>query len=402
MSANPFQSPEEPSAARALNDIAPRADGLREYILSAKNAAGKQITERVDAASADAAVETLRRRGLSEIVLHTDDVGAVYTQQSKVEQHISPKDYVGFRRPRGYPGRVAFVARKIYAQNWKWDLGFLIVLAARRWTDAPWGLLDYSAIGLLLLPLAWASASQVSTPGLVYRRFLELVAWGRWDEVLQESERLQGRLPEREIRWHRAKALAGLGGLAQGLEVVAPLASDPDAPQWLYFSRLSDVYAVANDWEAALTSMEKALAIAPDNATILIDVAMSLLQRQRDLPRARQLLEQARTHALSDVLAPVAEAAEGILLLEERKPDQARLKLEAGLASLNKFLAASPLMGALLDRFRAYLALALAALGDRTAAEREFRLAEPRLVALRRDELLARCRQAIAIAPTIA
>ncbi|HEV7226117.1 MAG TPA: hypothetical protein VGN42_25645 [Pirellulales bacterium] len=402
MTANPFQSPAEPSAARAPNDIAPRADGLREYILSAKNEAGKQITERVDAASADAAVETLRRRGLSEIVLHTDDVGAVYTQQSKIEQHISPKDYLGFRQPRGYLGRVAFVARNTYAPNWKWKLGILVVLTARRWMDSTWGAPDYLAIGILLAPLAWAFVSQVSTPVLRYHKFFELVAWGRWSEVLQESDRLQGRLPEREIRWQRAKALAGLGRLAEGLEFVAPLASDPDAPRWLYFSRLSDVYAAANDWEAALTSLEKASAIAPGNATILIDLAMSLLTRQRDLPRARQLLEQARAHALSDALAPAAAAVEGVLLLEEHKPDQARVKLEAGMAGLNKFRAASPLMGALLDRFRAYLALALAAVGDRAAAEREFRLAEPRLVALRRDELLARCRQAIAIAPTTA
>jgi hypothetical protein len=55
-----------------------------------------------------------------------------------------------------------------------------------------------------------------------------------------------------------------------------------------------------------------------------------------------------------------------------------------------------------LDRIRAHLALTLAALGDHAAAEREFRLAEPRLVALRRDELLARCRQALEILPTTA
>lgn len=400
MTANPYQSPDEPLPTSATNDIAQRTDGLREYLLSATSETGKRITERVDAASADAAVEMLRRQGCTEIVLHTDEIGAVYTQQSKVEKHISPKDYLAFRQPRGYLGRVAVMARMFYAQNWKWDLGFLIVLAARRWLQSPWGLLDYSAIGILLLPLAAALVTQVSTPGLLYRQFIELVAWGRWNEVLDQADRLQGRLPEREIMWHRAKALAGLGRLAEGIEVAAPLASDPDVPEWLYLSRLSEVYATGKDADAAFASMEKALALAPDNATILIDLALSLLSYQRDIPRARQLLEQARAHALSDVLAPVAEAAVGILLLEEGKPDSARSKLEAGLEGLNKFRAASPLVGAMLDRFHAYLALALAALGDHAAAEREFRLAEPRLVALRRDELLARCRQALGIPPT--
>ena len=394
MTANPYQSPEQ-SAPSAPNDIARRADGLREYLLSAKSELGKQITERVDATSADAAVEMLRLRGCTEIVLHTDEVGAVYTQQSKVEQHISPKDYLAFRQPRGYLGRVAFIARKLYAQSWKWNLGFLVVLATRRWLDSPWGLLDYLAIGSLLLPLAAAFVTQVSTPALLYHQFIELVAWGRWNEVLDRADRLQGRLPERELIWNRAKALAGLGRLAEAIEITGPLASDPDVPEWLYHSRLAEVYATAKDTDAAFASLEKALALAPDNATILLDLALSLLYHQRDIPRARQLLAQARSHVLSDVLAPVAEAAEGMLHLEEGSPDQARSRLESALAELNKFCAASPFVGALLDRIRAYLALALADLGEHAAAEREFRLAEPRLVALRNDELLARCRQAV-------
>lgn len=401
MTANPYQSPEQP-APNAPNDIARRTDGLREYLLSAKSESGKQITERVDATSADAAVEMLRLRGCTEIVLHTDEVGAVYTQQSKVEQHISPKDYLAFRQPRGYLGRVAFIARKLYAQSWKWNLGFLIVLATRRWLDSPWGLLDYLAIGSLLLPLAASFVTQISTPGLVYHQFIELVAWGRWNEVLDRADRLQGRLPERELQWNRAKALAGLGRLAEAIEIAGPLAGDPDVPEWLYHSRLAEVYSTAKDTDASFASLEKALALAPDNSTILLDLALSLLYHQRDLPRARQLLEQARSHVLSDVLAPVAEAAEGFLLFEESRPDQARGKLEAGLAGLNQFAAASPLVGAVLDRIRAHLALTLAALGDHAAAEREFRLAEPRLVALRRDELLARCRQALEILPTTA
>lgn len=143
---------------------------------------------------------------------------------------------------------------------------------------------------------------------------------------------------------------------------------------------------------------QKALDLAPDNATLLLDRAMSLLRYQVDVPVARQLLVRARSHALSDALAPVAEAVEGMLLLEEGRPAEAREKLASGLAGLDRFRNASPLIGAVQDRFRVYLALSFAALGDRQTAEQQFRLAEPRLRALKREDLLARCEKTIGLA----
>lgn len=57
---------------------------LGEYIVTGRTPAGKRVTECVEAASADAAVERLKQRGYTEIVTHTDDVGALYSQQKKI------------------------------------------------------------------------------------------------------------------------------------------------------------------------------------------------------------------------------------------------------------------------------------------------------------------------------
>lgn len=395
MSTNPYQSPQEPVKEAATFGIPVRSDGLHEYLLSARSAAGKKITERVEASSADAAVETLRKRGYTEVVLHTDDVGALFTQQGKHEPHVTAKDYIDYRDLHGYWRRVGFLARKIYVQTWKWHILSLLILLARRWMQLRWGVMDYGMIGLLLMPLALVLVLQLNNAALRYHKFLELVAWGRWAEVLEQARRLRGRLPEHELLWQQAKALAGLGRLSEAVELVAPLADHPNHPQWLYCSRLAEVYAFADKRDEHLAWNEKALALAPQNATLLLDQALSLLRFQIDLPRARQLLVQARSHALSDLLAPAADAVEGVLLLEEGKPDQARDKLVAGIDGLNRFRHASPQVPAMQDRFRAYLALSLAALGDRSAAEHQLRLAEPRLRALNRGDLLARCQSAV-------
>lgn len=397
MSTNPYQSPTEPVPAPVENEIARRADGLREYLLSGRTPGGRKVTERVEAANADAAVEALRQRGYSEIVLHTDDVSAVFTQQRRVEPHVTPKDYVGFRYRKGYLGRVVYLARKVYVQNWKWNVAFLAVLVVRRMVHSPWGVMDYAAIGVFLLPAVIALVTQISNPALWYENFMELVAWGRWAEVIEEAIRLRGRLPQRELDWQHAKALAASGKPSEGLAIVSPQASDPDLPAWLYLSRLAEVYAVARRKQEHLDSLEKALALAPENATMLLDVALALLRYQQDVGRAKRLIAQARSHALSDVLCPVADAADGMAALEDGKADQAQLKLESAIDGLNRFRNASPLIGVLQDSFRAYLALALASLGEQAAAERQFRLAEPRLRALQRDDLLDRCQRGLSV-----
>ena len=166
-------------------------------------------------------------------------------------------------------------------------------------------------------------------------------------------------------------------------------------PSWMYHGRLADVYYYGGHSELMLASLDRALTLAPENPTVLLDVALGLTRFQQDLPRARLLLERAKTHALSDMMVPFAKAAEGMIALEEGDPRKAKPELVDALKSILAFRNATPLVGSWVDRIHTYLALTDAALGDTTGAERHFRIAEPRLRALRSDDLLERCQAAI-------
>src|SRR5439155_19877703 len=114
-----------------------------------------------------------------------------------------------------------------------------------------------------------------------------------------------------------AQALAGLGRLAAALRVLAPFADGREAPEWLYWSLLAEVYAIANDREQMLAAKERALALSPNNPSLLLGVADSLLQHTRDVGPARELLAAARTHVISDSLRYMVSFVQGLLALED-------------------------------------------------------------------------------------
>ena len=70
---------------------------MPEYLATARNPAGKSVTERLDVNSADEAARVLRERGYEDIVVHTSDVEARYTSQKAMDSLISPRQYLWFR-----------------------------------------------------------------------------------------------------------------------------------------------------------------------------------------------------------------------------------------------------------------------------------------------------------------
>ncbi|HEU5118188.1 MAG TPA: hypothetical protein VFT74_16340, partial [Isosphaeraceae bacterium] len=166
----------------------------------------------------------------------------------------------------------------------------------------------------------------------------------------------------------------------------------------LYWARMPDLYTTAKRPELARNAVETALELAPENATVLLDAARLLARQQRDLRRARELLQKARTHALSDVLQPFATCIEGMIRLEEGHPRDARPLLEDAFRKIMAFRHASPLIGAQLDLIHAYLALACAGEGDMETARRHYDLAKPRLQSLKTEDLIARCEKDLALA----
>jgi tetratricopeptide (TPR) repeat protein len=371
---------------------------MPEYLVTGRNASGSSVTERVDATSADEAVQIFRERGYDEIVLHTDDVGARYIRQSAVASFMTPRQFLWFRNLPVPLAGFLLVTLKAYQRGWYWNVAALALLLYRYWEGLWWGALDTALLIYLLFPVMFALVAPLFLGAAGrYNRLIDAVAWGRWDEVLARADSLSGKVSPEEVAFQKAKALAGLGRLDEGLRLVEPFADGTTIPGWLYWSRLASVFSTARRMDDSKAAMEKALALAPDNATLLVDMADSEVWLRRNPRRARELLARARAHAISDLIQPHVMKIEGLIRLEEGDAREARELLETAFNKVAAFRHASPLVGAMLDRMHAALALACAAEGDAVAARRHFQLARPRLLALKLDDALGRCQKALGL-----
>jgi tetratricopeptide (TPR) repeat protein len=369
---------------------------MPEYLVTARNAQGKKVTERLDVNSADEAVQTLRERGYDDIVLHTDDVAARHTKQKAVASTVSPRQYLWFRSMPSWLAHVLVVTITAYRKGWYWNVAALALLAYRLWQGRGWGLTEIGLVIYLFFPVIFAFGSLLFRGASSrYRRLMDAVAWGKWDEVLRLADAAAGKLPAAELAFQKAKALAGLGRIDEGLRLVEHLGDGKKMPLSTYWSRVAGLYTTAKRRDDSKAAMEKSLESSPENATLLLDMAESEVWLRHNPKRARELLARAQSHAISDLLEPFVINTEGMIHLEEGRAREARQLLEQAFEKARVFRHASPLMEARLDRMHVPLVLACAAEGDLESAERHWRMAKPRLMALKMDDDLARCEKAL-------
>jgi len=369
---------------------------MSEYLISGRDPDGRKQTVRIDAESADEAVDSLDDLGYTELVLHTDEVGARYTNQSAVEEHISPKDYIQLRNRQGFFGLPLFIAGRIYAKGW---FSFCLCAASigyRRSQELPWGVWDYIMAAYLAFPLFLGLSSRFRSPSGAYHRLIEAASWGEWERVLELLPTLPPKTPPEERAFREAQALAGLGRFDEGIKVLEPFSDGKQIPEWLYLSRLPELYYAAGDRKPALAIIGRAAELAPDNATVLVEFARALIRYGNDLPRAREVLDRAKSHAISDILAPFVLMTEGMLALEMGRPAEAKDFFDRTVRGLEPFRGASPMIGSAVDSIHAYQALAFAAMGEPIEAAKHYKQAEPRLRALKSEDLIRRCEQAVA------
>lgn len=367
---------------------------MPEYIVSGRDPRGRRVTEWFEAASADEAARSFDELGYRDIVLHTDDVAAIHLRRAKIDRKITASDYVVMRRGGG---SYLFWVAWLYRMCWKSSSIFLAILALRRARESEWTWADWFVLIVVLGPFPLAAWIKLRGQAQLYRKVMDARSWGRWQEMLDRLGPLEGKVPADEFTFRRAQALAGLGRLDEAEAAVAPLGDGRAIPEWFYRARLAELYGSAGRYDRLLETQEAAARLAPANATVLLDLAFATARFRRDTRRARSLLNEARSHAISDVAASTVDAVEGMLALEEKDPAEARRRFERANAGLKPYRPGNPYVGLVLDRNRAYLALACAGEGDRAAAERHFYGAEPRLRALGYDDLLERCRQAVGV-----
>jgi tetratricopeptide (TPR) repeat protein len=365
---------------------------MGEYIFTGRNPRGKKVTECIDAESADDAVRLLSERGYLEIVLHTEDVGALYARSKQFVPYVSPREFVRYRSMTEW-GYFIYMVAKLYRTSWLVELAAVAFLLFRWKLGWPFGSLDILALVILVFPPVFALGALIGRSRRRYERLVDAACWARWEEVLRLLPRLPRGVSAHEKVFRKATALAGLGRMDEALEAVKPLATDGEIPEWLYWGRLSTVYRAAHDREQALACMEHAASLAPDNATILVDLALALLRDKRDVARAAEIVQRVKSHALSDTAVLFMQAAEGILSLEKGNCHEARQLLEQARAGLSTLTTAAT--GPFLDRLHAYLCLAEVGVGNYASARRHLAQATPRFKALGEEDLLARCEKAL-------
>ena len=284
---------------------------MAQYLLTAKNRAGRTVSELLEADSANVAVLALKERGYENIVLHTDDFVAKDAATLELNPLITARD-LAKNHTRGGLHRLLVKVARSYAANWKLPVLVAIGFALRRLYSWPWGWQDGLLAAGLLLPGLFALVSHL--PAMRYDRLVEADSWRRWDEVLRLLPALRGKLAPYAIAWHELKALAGLGRMDEALQLVLPFATNGEiAPAKFWTLLMASAYRSANQREMALAALEKALEYAPDDPAVLIDLAGALLDEHDDVARAKDLLQHAKKQAMSDLAGKFAQAVEGMI-----------------------------------------------------------------------------------------
>jgi tetratricopeptide (TPR) repeat protein len=370
---------------------------MPEYLASVRRDDGRKVTVNVDAGSADEAMRLLRERGYEDVVLHSDDLTALYVRQREKAEHLSPRDYLVIRNfPRGVGVFVVMILNG-YRKLWAVFAIAGVAFVSHRYVGGRWDFWDWLCVALLLFPLAFAIAVAFR-PGRKsarYRQMMDALYCGRWEEALRRADRVGPMSQAHEIPFRKAQALAGMDRLDEALTLVDRFGDGKAMPSWLYRSMLGQVYEFARRRDDAFAQLERSVELAPDNATVLLGLGRSVIWRKRDARRAREILDKARAHALSDMTAPFADMLEGLILLEEGRPRDAWLVLEAVYKVFHSrrhmTLGYLPVEQATLGR-----ALAHAALGESDEALKLYSKVRPRLVALR-NEVHDRCDRTIGV-----
>ncbi len=217
------------------------------YLTTGRNPAGRKVTERHEATSADEVMRILRDRGYDEIVLHTSEVEAGIDQRRghKAVLALTPGEHLRLRR---LPPRLAFflnVVSMSYRKTWLPSLLALCGLAYLLLSNVPHlAFLKFALAVYLAAPVVVALIAQFfrGEAGR-FRRLREAVSWGRWDEVLRSADRVGPRIPADYLTFEKAKAMAGLGRLDEALAIIETFGDGGANPDWMYWSRLASIYA---------------------------------------------------------------------------------------------------------------------------------------------------------------
>lgn len=366
---------------------------MRKYLWQAKDAEGREVSRYIVAESAHAAREQLLAEGLRDLSLIRDDIVADIAAKSPSLAHLSAEEAVKIHRlPKMTRGRLAWNVLK--------DCGFIGVIAlafaARSWQRGRTGM-ALATVAIFGVFVIYATLLRLNS--YLWTRLNEAREWQDIGEVFRLSNwlaRIRG-LTGKGIAQHqlikfRTLAFAWQGNLTQALGEFRYY--QDKFPPAQYASHVGSIYEAVGKIDESIQQAEQALTLDPKVAVYRSDLAWKLLYHDRDLTRAKALLDEADALVLPELARPFTLRNRGMIALREGRPEEAQrlLKeaLEIWLGPAHKFFRATN--EALT---RAYLCQAEAQLGNRPAALEHFELAKPMLQLKGREHLLRACSEAV-------
>ena len=356
---------------------------MPKFLVSGAAAGGKREPRFVDARTVEEARDAAIAAGLSDVIVHDDELGAALRERAQEELPEFARDDASreleLRRPSGAQELV-----------WKALKANAILLAACvvriSWTilsGKPFGAVDGLAAALLLW-LAWSIWSGV-TPALLYRRIIRSSALARYDDVLAAIARMR-RTPRAtrsstlafDLDFREATILAAQNRLDDGLKVVARWKESTELQPGMYDGRLASIYHGARRFDLSADAQRRSLAAAPRETSRQIDLAMTLALRLSEFDEAAALLDEAERGALSENAVPWARLTRGLILLGRGAPAEAVKPLEEALRLLEQ-KNESPLFWLISAWTLNSLAIAVARCGDKAAAKKLAERARPLL-----------------------
>ena len=369
---------------------------MYDFLVSGTNERGKQEAVHVRAETSQEAYEVVEGWGFTDITLHTDDAAAAGGGRLTAleEGAVTPAEMVEYRTISA-TRFFLLLMNKLHRQL-AWPLLVLAAFCFYSWWQTgeigPWG--PILAV-VLMLPRVLSFWAAFLGDQRRFEKMLNSLSWARWEEALQMLPSLKGEVPDFELDICRACALAGLGRLEEGLTTVEKHAHSEATPHWMYYNRLAEVYESAKMHDKSLDCLRQSYEAAPDNPTAKLDYAFGLLKAEKNLDLAQQLIESAESQHLSDILVMFLPYIKGLAALNARKHAEAVALLRSAETELRPLAARVAMIGESIDRCAAYLAIALANVGELCEAERLFEKARPRLEALNADRLIQRYRNAL-------
>lgn len=369
---------------------------MYDFILTATDNAGVRDTHHVVAASAAEAVAQLETEGHTAIELHTDDAAAVSTKLTALETgHVTPKDMVDLRGITAW-GMFFFLLKKQFASP-KAVFAYVISLAVVAWIlyeGPPYGILFWVLIAFSLLPFLIAFYFAFLTESRRFTQLMEASAWGQWQSVIHLAEKLKGKVPDFELDMRSAVALAMLGRDEEAQAKIEFHDGNEDVPRWMYLSRVAEFYEAIGQHETSLVYHADAYHEASDNPTVELDYAKALLENEKNLELAEQLLDSAQKKPQSDLLKMLLPYVLGLQSLCKRQYTEAQSHFQEARTRLAPLAAGEPLCRLVQDLCSAHIVIASSNGGDLETARQHIGPARKRLQALGDGRLLRRMNEA--------